>query len=170
MLQPRHLLRCRVSITLHNAPRIHQSVRCFVTQKTGKSNTVLTEYVYGRTRIYTNLQTMAKGKPATSGKTRIGSPVTSPPLSWKWLQTSENKVASSSTEIGGDKSEQNNQVHILGSLKQSMREMFLPVGYPESVHSCYKKFHMWLALETYVGSAVSFVYFVVRSANSAAVK
>lgn len=27
-------------------------------------------------------------------------------------------------------------------------------SYPESVHSCYKKFHSWLFLETYVGSAV----------------
>ncbi|KAI9268073.1 vitamin B6 photo-protection and homoeostasis-domain-containing protein [Phascolomyces articulosus] len=99
---------------------------------------------------------MAKGKPATSGKTRIGSPITSPPLKWQWLQRSESKLASSSTAIGSnDRSDQqNSQVHILGSLKQSMREMFLPVGYPESVHSCYKRFHMWLGLETYVGSAI----------------
>ena len=97
-----------------------------------KSKTVLTEYVYGRTRIYTSLQTMAKGKPATSGKTRIGSPITSPPLAWQWLQRSENKLASSSTEIGSSDIEHqdnnNNRFHILGSLKQSMREMFLPVG------------------------------------------
>lgn len=26
--------------------------------------------------------------------------------------------------------------------------------YPESVHECYAKFHAWLFLETYVGSAV----------------
>ncbi|KAI9492129.1 vitamin B6 photo-protection and homoeostasis-domain-containing protein [Zychaea mexicana] len=98
---------------------------------------------------------MAKGKPATTGKTRIGSPVTSPPLSWQWLQNSENTLASTSTAIGGDKPERrDNRIHILGSLKQSMREMFLPVGYPESVHSCYKKFHLWLGLETYVGSAI----------------
>ncbi|KAI7855606.1 hypothetical protein BDC45DRAFT_84777 [Circinella umbellata] len=109
-----------------------------------KSKTVLTEYVYGRTRIYTSLQTMAKGKPATSGKTRIGSPITSPPLAWQWLQRSENKLASSSTEIGGDSDDtmeshnnnNNKQFQILGSLKQSMREMFLPVGIYNINHVC----------------------------------
>ncbi|CAG8515759.1 6942_t:CDS:2 [Diversispora eburnea] len=32
--------------------------------------------------------------------------------------------------------------------------MFLPVGYPDSVHECYAKFHFWLGLETFIGSSV----------------
>lgn len=99
-----------------------------------KKTTILTESVFGRTRIYTSLPTMAKGKPATTSKTRIGSPVVaSPPLSWQWLRdppSSDNaKIAKSSTEITspGDK-DQDKHGGVLGSLKQSLREMFLPVG------------------------------------------
>ncbi|KAI9312506.1 vitamin B6 photo-protection and homoeostasis-domain-containing protein [Dichotomocladium elegans] len=126
-----------------------------------KSHTILTEYVYGRPRIYTSLQTIAKAKPATASKSRVGSPLTSP-LSWRWLQPSDKALASSlSTEISTeddklqhDRSNPSMIAHAFGSVKQSLREMFLPVGYPESVHGCYKRFHLWLSLETYVGSAV----------------
>lgn len=97
--------------------------------KATNNTTVLTEHVYGRTRIYTSLQTIAKAKPATSGKSRVGSSVTSPPLSWRWLQSSGNTVASSSTQIGNtDKDDQKGNVHLLGGIRQSLREMFLPVG------------------------------------------
>ncbi|KAJ8659509.1 hypothetical protein O0I10_004874 [Lichtheimia ornata] len=140
--------------------RIRSTLRCHRWSSTTRSKetsntTVLTEHVYGRTRIYTSLQTIAKAKPATSSKSRVGSSVTSPPLSWRWLQSSGSNVASSSTHIGTDnKDDQKGNVHLLGGIRQSLREMFLPVGYPESVHSCYKPFHLWLGLETYVGSAI----------------
>ncbi|TPX31976.1 hypothetical protein SmJEL517_g04819 [Synchytrium microbalum] len=35
-----------------------------------------------------------------------------------------------------------------------LRALFLPVGYPESVHPTYAKVHFWQFLETYVGSMV----------------
>jgi len=40
-------------------------------------------------------------------------------------------------------------------LKSWLRSMFLPVGFPESVHHCYTRVHQWQALETLIGSAVS---------------
>eukprot|EP00842_Homolaphlyctis_polyrhiza_P004744 jgi/Hompol1/5270/HPOL_004292-RA len=36
-----------------------------------------------------------------------------------------------------------------------LREMFLPVGYPSSVHKCYAQIHIWLFLESMAGSAIS---------------
>lgn len=114
--------------------RIRSTLRCHRWSSTTRSKetsntTVLTEHVYGRTRIYTSLQTIAKAKPATSSKSRVGSSVTSPPLSWRWLQSSGSNVASSSTHIGTDnKDDQKGNVHLLGGIRQSLREMFLPVG------------------------------------------
>ena len=35
-----------------------------------------------------------------------------------------------------------------------LRSMFLPINYPQSVHKCYLPFHIWQALETYVGGFV----------------
>ncbi|KAG0797689.1 hypothetical protein G6F21_000329 [Rhizopus arrhizus] len=101
--------------------------------------------VYGRKRIYTSLPTMAKTKSPTASKTRAASPVTSSRLSWEWINPSEdnNYYAAKQKNSGA-----------VSAVKQNLTEMFLPVGYPESVHSCYKKFHSWLFLETYVGSAV----------------
>ncbi|EIE85406.1 hypothetical protein RO3G_10116 [Rhizopus delemar RA 99-880] len=88
---------------------------------------------------------MAKTKSPTASKTRAASPVTSSRLSWEWINPSEdnNYYATKQKNSGA-----------LSAVKQNLTEMFLPVGYPESVHSCYKKFHSWLFLETYVGSAV----------------
>ncbi|KAI8971781.1 vitamin B6 photo-protection and homoeostasis-domain-containing protein [Mycotypha africana] len=80
-------------------------------------------------------------------------------MSWKWVQPIEQN---SSSNNGKDEQwypstktvRHHNRFNLFHSIKQNMREMFLPVGYPDSVHDCYKKFHSWLFLETYVGSAI----------------
>ncbi|KAH6564787.1 hypothetical protein BASA50_006429 [Batrachochytrium salamandrivorans] len=36
-----------------------------------------------------------------------------------------------------------------------LRDMFLPIGYPSSVHCCYKKIHLWLFVENVAGAAIS---------------
>ncbi|RCI04355.1 hypothetical protein CU098_001233, partial [Rhizopus stolonifer] len=117
------------------------------TRRLYSSKPILTELVYGRKRIYTSLPTMAKGKSPTASKTRAASPVTSSSLSWEWINPNEDSTCyaekKKKTEFGA-----------ISAVRQNLTEMFLPVGYPESVHSCYKKFHSWLFLETYVGSAV----------------
>ncbi|KAJ8329521.1 hypothetical protein O5D80_002342 [Batrachochytrium dendrobatidis] len=46
-------------------------------------------------------------------------------------------------------------IRFLGHVNQWFRNMFLPVGYPSSVHGCYKKVHMWLFAENVAGSAIS---------------
>jgi hypothetical protein len=112
-----------------------------------KEEPILTELVYGRKRIYTSLQTIGKTKAATASKTSISSP-----LSWEWIHPEDNVETKKEwyqlkRKRGG--------FNFINSTKQNMREMFLPVGYPDAVHDCYKKFHAWLFLETYVGSAVS---------------
>lgn len=123
--------------------------RCFHSSLFNKKEEpILTELVYGRKRIYTSLQTIGKTKAATASKTSISSP-----LSWEWIHPEDNKEAKKEwyqlkQKKGG--------FSLINSTKQNMREMFLPVGYPDALHSCYKKFHAWLFLETYVGSAVSY--------------
>ncbi|KAI8393418.1 vitamin B6 photo-protection and homoeostasis-domain-containing protein [Radiomyces spectabilis] len=98
---------------------------------------------------------MAKSKSATASKTHIAAPVTSAPLSWEWLQPVDQDPNNTSTgNSWTEKKRKSPSFGFTNSIKQNMREMFLPVGYPESVHGCYKKFHMWLGLETYVGSAI----------------
>lgn len=44
---------------------------------------------------------------------------------------------------------------VLGNGINWCRSMLLPVGFPESVHACYAKFHYWQFFETVVGSAVT---------------
>ncbi|ORY97560.1 vitamin B6 photo-protection and homoeostasis-domain-containing protein [Syncephalastrum racemosum] len=102
---------------------------------------------------------MAKGKPATSGKTRVGSSITSSPsLSWQWLMPHDKRAhvnaaaAAHAVDYSNDRTAP--RFNFVSSLRQNLTEMFLPVGYPESVHRCYKPFHKWLAIETYVGSAI----------------
>ncbi|KAI8974059.1 vitamin B6 photo-protection and homoeostasis-domain-containing protein [Pilobolus umbonatus] len=117
---------------------IRQFIRCY-----HKQEPILTEHVYGRKRIYTCLPTIAKTKPGTVSKPCIT------PLSWQWSGHEEDVNKKKNWyEMKSQKSS------VLASMKQNWREMFLPVGYPESVHSCYKRFHYWLFLETYVGSAI----------------
>ncbi|KAI9486879.1 MAG: vitamin B6 photo-protection and homoeostasis-domain-containing protein [Benjaminiella poitrasii] len=117
---------------------------------------ILTEFVYGRKRIYTSLQTIGKTKAATASKGRIAAPVTTSPMSWEWIQPIiEDTSASKEKKKEWYQLETKpNSFSMFHSIKQNLREMFLPVGYPESVHDCYKKFHIWLFLETYVGSAI----------------
>ena len=43
----------------------------------------------------------------------------------------------------------------IGSLQASFRSMFLPIGYPSSVHPVYGKVHLWQFFETWVGSLMS---------------
>ncbi|KAI9243411.1 vitamin B6 photo-protection and homoeostasis-domain-containing protein [Sporodiniella umbellata] len=89
---------------------------------------------------------MAKVKSTTASKSRAASPVTSSSLSWQWIHADEDSTCY--------QEKKKKQFGAIGAVKQNLTEMFLPVGYPESVHRCYKKFHAWLFLETYVGSAV----------------
>jgi hypothetical protein len=121
---------------------------------------VLTEHVYGRTRIYTS----SLGKTKATAKTCIASPVTSPPsLTWEWLHPQD-------TAHGATGPHENRRrtphpgASLISGVKQNMRELFLPVGYPDALHDCYKKFHLWLGLETYVGSAVSGLLDVIVTA------
>ncbi|ORZ10783.1 vitamin B6 photo-protection and homoeostasis-domain-containing protein [Absidia repens] len=44
---------------------------------------------------------------------------------------------------------------LINGVKQNLRELFLPVGYPEGLHTCYQKFHLWLGVETFLGSMIS---------------
>lgn len=120
---------------------------------TETSSPILTELVYGRKRIYTSLQSIGKSKSSTASRPYIASPVTSSPLSWEWDQSSEDSHPNKKREWYQLKTKKGGSSAI-NTVKQNMREMFLPVGYPEAVHDCYKKFHMWLFLETYVGSSV----------------
>lgn len=117
--------------------------------KSNKEEPILTELVYGRKRIYTSLQTIGKATAATPSKNSIASS----PMSWEWIHTAEDSKETKKEWY--QIKQKRGGFNFINSAKQNMREMFLPVGYPETVHDCYKKFHSWLFLETYVGSAVS---------------
>ncbi|KAI9027317.1 vitamin B6 photo-protection and homoeostasis-domain-containing protein [Phycomyces nitens] len=95
---------------------------------------------------------MAKGRSGTI-KPRISSPIGNN-IVWEWLQPTDPDQSGQISAWDRQKRRTNAGFGVLGSIKQNMREMFLPVGYPDSVHSCYKRFHLWLGLETYVGSAI----------------
>lgn len=137
--------------------RFQSSIEQFTSNSQTKHEPILTELVYGRKRIYTSLQTIGKTKSATASKGRIAAPVTTNPMSWEWIQPAEDN--NQQKKRGWYQLKQNkNGSSAINSIKQNMTEMFLPVGYPESVHDCYKKFHAWLFLETYVGSAVKITY------------
>lgn len=89
---------------------------------------ILTELVYGRKRVYTSLQTIAKTKPATVSRGVIASPVTSSPLSWEWIQSSEGKKDAKDTKSWYEVRKKSNGLNFINSVKQNMREMYLPVG------------------------------------------
>lgn len=116
--------------------------------KSNKEEPILTELVYGRKRIYTSLQTIGKATAATPSKNSIASS----PMSWEWIHTAEDSKETKKEWY--QIKQKRGGFNFINSAKQNMREMFLPVGYPETVHDCYKKFHSWLFLETYVGSAI----------------
>lgn len=105
------------------------------------SKPILKELLYGRTRIYTALPPGSSHSPTSSKSSPTAS---SSPLYWQWQTTT------SSTGVPEEKSK---VFSFIGSIKQSLSAMFLPVGYPETVHECYAKFHIWLALETFIGSS-----------------
>lgn len=132
--------------------RFQSNIEQFTSNSQTKTEPILTELVYGRKRIYTSLQTIGKTKSATASKGRIAAPVTTSPMSWEWIQPAED--TNQKKREWYQLKQNNSGSSAFNSVKQNMREMFLPVGYPESVHDCYKKFHAWLFLETYVGSAV----------------
>ncbi|CAO3613646.1 unnamed protein product [Mucor fragilis] len=132
--------------------RFQSNIEQFTSNSQTKTEPILTELVYGRKRIYTSLQTIGKTKSATASKGRIAAPVTTSPMSWEWIQPAED--TNQKKREWYQLKQNNSGSSAFNSVKQNMREMFLPVGYPESVHDCYKKFHAWLFLETYVGSAI----------------
>lgn len=125
-----------------------------------QKKTILTEHVYGRTRIYTS--TIAKTKATTASKTSISAPISS--FTWEWLQSSNNNASTVGSTHHETRQRKNYQssvgVNFLNGIKQNLRELFLPVGYPDALHPCYKKFHLWLGLETYVGSAVNIYIYI----------
>ncbi|CAO0799937.1 unnamed protein product [Mucor circinelloides] len=123
--------------------RFQSSIEQFTSNSQTKPEPILTELVYGRKRIYTSLQTIGKTKSATASKGRIAAPVTTSPMSWQWIQPAEDTNQKKKREWYQLK-QNNSGFSAFNSMKQNMREMFLPVGYPESVHDCYKKFHAWL--------------------------
>ncbi|CAG8605487.1 4774_t:CDS:10 [Paraglomus brasilianum] len=102
---------------------------------------ILTELIYGRTRIFTALAPASTHSPTSSKSTPQAS---SSPLLWQWEPQKSN---SGVPEVRSPVSS------FIGSIKQSLSAMFLPVGYPETVHECYAKFHIWLAAETFIGSS-----------------
>jgi hypothetical protein len=44
--------------------------------------------------------------------------------------------------------------------KSLFMSMFMPIGYPHSVHSVYAKVHIWQFVETMMGSAVIDIVFI----------
>ncbi|OZJ03329.1 hypothetical protein BZG36_04220 [Bifiguratus adelaidae] len=119
---------------------------------------LLTEYVYGRTRVYTSLPTT--GSTPTAARTSISSSLTSP-FYWTWTRGKRKKGMD---EVIGRRRRKLLDGGWISGLRAGFREMFLPVGqvirlpmegrYPDTVHECYGRFHAWLFLETYIGSAV----------------
>ncbi|KAI8824199.1 vitamin B6 photo-protection and homoeostasis-domain-containing protein [Fimicolochytrium jonesii] len=65
-------------------------------------------------------------------------------LSWNWV-----------VDSAGPKSAVDRLLDIVPSFGGWLRAMFLPVGYPASVHPVYAKVHIYQFLETFVWSAVS---------------
>ncbi|RUP06734.1 vitamin B6 photo-protection and homoeostasis-domain-containing protein, partial [Jimgerdemannia flammicorona] len=113
-------------------------------------NLLLTEYVYGRSRIYTSLPTTSKSP--TASKQSISSSITSP-LYWRW-QRSRAVRPDGIPDATWRRRRKFANLGLFAGLKANLNEMFLPVGYPDTVHECYARFHSWLFLETYIGSAI----------------
>jgi hypothetical protein len=89
-----------------------------------QNNTILTEYVSGRTRIFTSMPTgVGSGR---GSKQCISSPLTSP-LSWQWLQPQAGQMGPKNSKWG-HRRQRILSLGVLNSLQQSMRQMFLPVG------------------------------------------
>lgn len=95
---------------------------------TSEKEPILTELVYGRKRIYTSLQTIGKTKSATASKGRIAAPVTTSPMSWEWVQPPEDAQNQKQKREWYELKPSKKGNNIYNSVKQNMREMFLPVG------------------------------------------
>ncbi|CAG8458108.1 14465_t:CDS:10 [Acaulospora morrowiae] len=117
------------------------SSKADASDENAKNKPILKELVYGRTRIYTALPPASSHSPTNSKS----SPATSSPIYWQWQSQTSN--------AGGVPEERGPVSSFIGSIKQSLSAMFLPVGFPDTVHECYTKFHIWLALETFIGSS-----------------
>jgi hypothetical protein len=100
--------------------------------------TVLEEHTYGRRRIYSRAPTASSAPPsptnASSSASGSGSAAGDErqkhaPLQWDWLY-----------EQNGSRWSTNRYAQRALSW---LRAMFLPIKYPESVHPCYLKFHLW---------------------------
>lgn len=107
--------------------RLH-SIDPFMSNRQKKHEPILTELVYGRKRIYTSLQTIGKIKSATASKSRIAAPVTSSPMSWQWVQPQEDNNNQKQRKEWYQLRQNKNGGSAINSIKQNMREMFLPVG------------------------------------------
>lgn len=105
-------------------PILRTSIRLYSTEK----EPILTELVYGRKRIYTSLQTIGKTKSATASKGRIAAPLTTSPMSWEWVQPQEDEVKQQKKKEWYELRTNRKGSSIFNSIKQNMREMFLPVG------------------------------------------
>lgn len=64
------------------------------------------------------------------------------PLTWKWTRANNADASVGWTEGP------------VGRVSAWLRAMFLPVGYPESVHPTYARVHFWQFFETLIGSTV----------------
>ncbi|KAI7898606.1 vitamin B6 photo-protection and homoeostasis-domain-containing protein [Cokeromyces recurvatus] len=142
----------RTSLLKNTKRLFHQELPKLVQEQ--RQEPILTEFVYGRKRIYTSLQTIGKTKSNSVSKGRVAAPIATSPMSWEWIQPIIEDNDKEKKKEWYQLVTNRNRFSVLHSIKQNLREMFLPVGYPESVHDCYKKFHLWLFFETYVGSAI----------------
>ncbi|KAL0088771.1 hypothetical protein J3Q64DRAFT_1731587 [Phycomyces blakesleeanus] len=70
---------------------------------------------------------MAKGRAGTV-KARIASPIGNR-LAWEWLQPKDSDTSGQASAWDRQKRRTAAGFGVLGSIKQNMREMFLPVGY-----------------------------------------
>jgi hypothetical protein len=116
---------CRVIRKSSHQKRLY-NIDPFTSNTQKKREPILTELVYGRKRIYTSLQTIGKIKPATTSKSRIAAPVTTSPMSWQWVQPQEDNQKQKKEWY--QLRQNRNGTSAMNSIKQNMREMFLPVG------------------------------------------
>ncbi|KAJ3365655.1 hypothetical protein GGF32_008788 [Allomyces javanicus] len=100
----------------------------------------LSEDLHGRTRIYA-----LHGVPGTKSATET---TPDPTLQWTWHdEVGEGATAAAARRWSGG-------LLSMGRAMQTFRSTFLPVGYPDSVHPSYLRFHLWKFTETAVGSCI----------------
>ncbi|KNE66661.1 hypothetical protein AMAG_11775 [Allomyces macrogynus ATCC 38327] len=100
----------------------------------------LNEDLHGRTRIYA-----LHGVPGTKSATETAA---DPTLQWTWHdEVGEGATAAAARRWSGG-------LLSMGRAMQTFRSTFLPVGYPDSVHPSYLRFHLWKFTETAAGSCI----------------